>query len=172
MQLSPQTIRVLSIEPDPLITPFREAYRDPKSNLSGGLSCAGYDLHMDATLVPVEGFSRQPYRSFDRQHWVLPARTGCLANTVERFCIPQNMAMHYYNKSTLARKFLIACATLGEPGWHGHLTLELYNQTDTDMTLYPGQPIGQAVFIRMDHASAQPYKGKYQDQGAVPVSAR
>lgn len=181
MQLSPQTIQALSIRAgstEPLISPFREPYRDTTSGLSGGISAAGYDVHMLDELVAVEGFQYKPYKqlSHHADHpdgiWILPPRTGCLAVTQEKFCLPDNVAMHYMNKSTLARRFLNACATLGEPGWSGHLTLELYNQTDKPFELFPYQPIGQVVFITLDKRSARPYAGKYQNQGPNPEKAR
>lgn len=172
MQLSPQSIRMLAEGPNPIISPFCDTYKCSKSGLSGGLTSAGYDVHMTDELLGLDAFDRQPVRVEGRREWVLPARTGCLAVTLEKFCIPQNMAMQYYNKSTLARKFLNAAATLGEPSWSGHLTLELYNQTDRPFVLYPGQPIGQVIFITLDSASVQPYDGKYQNQEQKPVEAR
>ena len=177
MQLSPQTIRALSsnINHYPLISPIRAEYRHEESGLSGGLSCAGYDVHMTDELIGIPAFSHQPVRYPVGENgpiWALPPRTGCLAVTEEKFCLPDTVAMHYYNKSSLARRFMNACATLGEPGWHGHLTLELYNQTDKEFLLYPGQPIGQVIFIQLDKRSVQPYKGKYQNQGSRPEQAR
>ena len=181
MQLSPQTIQSMSTPVgsiDPLIFPFREPYRDPTTNLSGGVGAAGYDVHMADELIAVDSFNSAPVRymaySPERPEpvWILPPRTGCLAVTEEKFCLPNDVAMHYYNKSTLARKFMNACATLGEPGWSGHLTLELYNQTDKPFELFPGQPIGQVVFITLDNRSARPYAGKYQNQGSSPEKAR
>lgn len=172
MQLSPQ-----SIEEGGFITPFRpESYRHQPSGLSGGLSCAGYDVHLgDELLLPMDddGFPLfdLPVQA-EVDGWVIPPRTGVLAVTVEHFALPSHICMHYFNKSTLARRFFNACATLGEPGWHGHLTLELYNQTDRPHRLHKGQPIGQVIFMPLDKPSSQPYAGKYQAQANAPVSAR
>ena len=184
MQLSPQTIEALG-----LIAPFSHKHIHAHTGMSGGLSCAGYDVHMGAQVVEAfdtdgsplfnakpwftgENGALYPVNAPTTPCWVLPPRTGCLAVTHERFKIPPDVAMAYFNKSTLARRFLNACATLGEPGWEGHLTLEIYNQSDRYQYLIPGQPIGQVVFHRLDEESAFPYAGKYQGQGAVPVQAK
>lgn len=176
MQLSPQSIERLG-----LITPFSHRHVHAASGMSGGLSCAGYDVHLGDTLIAPKGpdgswlFSHEPMLLQDDDgsaYWVLWPKTGCLGVTVERFTIPDDVSMMYFNKSTLARRFMNACATLAEPGWHGHLTLEIYNQSDRPQYLIPGQPIGQVVFHQLDAPSAFPYSGKYQGQGADPVQAR
>jgi len=171
-QLSPQTIRRLS---PPMIMPFIERTVHEQTGMSGGLSCAGYDVHMGDKIQGLPAFKRQPTMAYDyhgNKVWMLPKRTGCLAVTKEKFTLPPAVSMQYFNKSTLARQFINACATLGEPGWEGYLTLELYNQTDDPVFLYPGQPIGQVVFHLLDEPSETPYAGKYQGQGSEPVAAK
>lgn len=176
MQLSPQTIKWYSNCPArPMIVPFHERHVH-STGLSGGLSCAGYDVHLGPKLerpldeagLPLFNNGEIVYRD---GVWSVPARTGVLGVTKERFNIPTNICMQYFNKSTLARMFINAAATLAEPGWCGHLTLEIYNQTDYRIDLIPGQPIGQVIFNQLDKASASPYKGKYQNQEAIPVQA-
>lgn len=170
MQLSPQTIRQLCKQKD-LIRPFREHYQHEASGLSGGLSCAGYDIHLknisEAKKEGCEIFKVSPCDN--KGHWTIPPKTGVLGVSEERFCIPEHIVMSYYNKSTLARWFLEAAATLAEPGWEGFLTLELYNATDNYIALYEGQPIGQVIFNQLDEPSESPYRGKYQNQLAHPT---
>lgn len=181
MFLSPQSIEAKCHNTrTPLIEPFHRRRVHEYTGMSGGLSCAGYDVHMGLEVTVPEDelgklFNETP--QWVRQDksgqagWWLPPRTGCLAVTQEKFHLPDDVVMFYYNKSTLARKFISACATLGEPGWHGHLTLEIYNQTDRGAFLAVGQPIGQVVFGHLDEASRFPYRGKYQGQAAKPVQA-
>lgn len=170
MQLSHQTIRILSLE-NSLICPFQEHYQHGESGLSGGLSCAGYDVHVadikDVKLGEDRLFNLDVYDQGD--YWLIPQKTGVLGVTLERFKLPEAIAMTYYNKSTLARWFIEAAATLGEPGWEGHLTLELYNASDVAAKIYKGQPIGQVVFNMLDQPSEAVYSGKYQNQKAEPV---
>lgn len=170
MQLSPQTIRELCASEN-LINPFREHYKHAESGLSGGLSCAGYDVHLKS-IAPAfrEGellFYDPPFEG--NGFWEVPPRTGVLGVTEEKFTLPDDIAMSYFNKSTMARWFIEASATLAEPGWCGHLTLELFNATDRHVVLHSGQPIGQVVFHRLDQSSDNPYTGKYQNQKSVPV---
>lgn len=177
MQLSPQTIRRLS-EGKQLITPFRESYKHKATGLSGGLTCAGYDVHLASLAAPTRRLSGEVDSLFERgflemamgDEFIIPPQTGILGVTVERFKIPQNVCMMYFNKSTLARIFLNASATLAEPGWEGHLTLEIFNQTDKHLGLFQGQPIGQVIFNQLDEATDNPYQGKYQNQCKEPVA--
>ncbi len=171
MQLSPQTIRILNFEHN-LITPFREHYQHKESGLSGGLTCAGYDVHLKdvtAALDPEGGLLFTDSIVTEENLWKIPPRTGVLGVTEERFNLPTNIVMSYYNKSTMARWFTEAAATLAEPGWQGYLTLELYNSSDVYVDLIKGQPIGQVVFNQLDQPSESAYKGKYQNQIAEPV---
>jgi dCTP deaminase len=77
-----------------------------------------------------------------------------------------------YNKSTLARRFIIMPTTVAEPGWRGYLTLEIANLSCHRVTILEGMPIAQVVFEFLDEPTKQPYEGKYQDQEPEPVPAR
>jgi deoxycytidine triphosphate deaminase len=103
--------------------------------------------------------------------YVLQPNAIILGSTLERFKIPRNLSMAYYNKSTLARRFISSDATLGEPAWEGYLTLEIKNNSHVPVTLYKGQPIGQVVFNKTDKPTDLPYDGKYQNQNSTPQGA-
>lgn len=51
-----------------------------------------------------------------------------------------------------------------DPGFHGEITLELFNANRCAIRLQAGRRIGQLVFARMDRAARNPYRGKYQGQ--------
>ena len=51
-----------------------------------------------------------------------------------------------------------------DPGFHGEITLELFNANRCAIKLQAGRRIGQLVFARMDRAAQSPYRGKYQGQ--------
>ena len=51
-----------------------------------------------------------------------------------------------------------------DPGFHGEITLELFNANRCAIKLQAGRRIGQLVFARMDRAARNPYCGKYQGQ--------
>ena len=51
-----------------------------------------------------------------------------------------------------------------DPGFHGEITLELFNANRCAIRLQAGRRIGQLVFARMDRAAQSPYRGTYQGQ--------
>lgn len=100
----------------------------------------------------------------------------CLAETVERFYLPNNLAANYYLKSSLARAGLdAALAMWADPGWNASvLTLELVNNLrHHSLRLRPGMKIGQMVFHRgvevPDHASYA-VRGRYNGDTQVQAS--
>ncbi|MBO0715673.1 MAG: 2'-deoxycytidine 5'-triphosphate deaminase, partial [Acidimicrobiales bacterium] len=70
--------------------------------------------------------------------------------------------------------FVSNTAGFVDPGFDGHLTLELSNVSNLPITVYPGMKIGQISFLRMTTAADQPYGSsgvgsKYQHQrGPTP----
>ncbi len=151
MILSAQTIRKLCTNGRAMVSPFTE--RNKQNGMSFGLSSAGYDVRIAETI------------------WIMP-KTFRLASTLEHFDIPPNVMYQVVDKSTWARRGLSAFNTVAEPGWRGHLTLELFNASWLPKRIKAGTPIAQIVFQFLDQASAQPYAGKYQDQEAGAQGAR
>lgn len=100
----------------------------------------------------------------------------CLAETVERFHLPNNLAAHYFLNSSLARAGLDAALAMWcDPGWYGSvLTLEFkVNLNYHQLRLRPGMTCGQVVFERgemvPEHASyAQ--RGRYNNDTGVQAS--
>jgi len=146
--LSAQSIRRRNI-----FEPFSERTRCENSGLTYGLSAAGYDVRIK------QGFQLQP-------------GDFVLASTVEHFNIPTDCIAIVHDKSTLARLGLAVQNTVAEPGWRGYLTLELTNHNVYPITLFPGQPIAQILFHKLDVPTDQPYAGRYQDQEDYPVPAK
>ena len=99
-----------------------------------------------------------------------------LASTIERIGVPDDMVSRIDGKSSLGRLGLIIHSTAGfiDPGFDGHVTLELTNIATLPITLYPGMKIGQVSFMQMTTAADHPYgKGaagsKYQGRrGPTP----
>lgn len=142
MIASAQTIR--SIMP---VYPFHE--RQISHGMSFGLGPAGYDVRI------AESFIMWPGRAV-------------LASTIERFSVPDFMTIRVQDKSTWARQFLSAMNTNGEPGWRGHLTLELVNHSWKFFRIRAGMPIVNIIFEFLDQPTEMPYSGKYQDAPAGP----
>lgn len=137
--------------------------------VSHGLTECGYDLRIaeDVTFFRHEG---RWYHKVDGS--VGPGRK-VLVHSMECFQMPDNMMGKVLNKSTWARKWIDASRTTNiEPGWRGHLTIELvYDAEDHDpeVSILAGQGICQVMFEEI--AEPARYEGKYQDQPAAPVAA-
>ena len=145
MILSAQSIR--KIQP---VTPFVE--RGTVRGRSYGLSVAGYDIRVEQVLTLGPGqFS--------------------LASSLEQFNMPNDVMAFVKDKSSWARVGLSVFNTVIEPGWKGYLTLELKNQGEHVLNLYPGDPIAQIIFQRLDLEAERPYDGKYQNQKSGPQQA-
>jgi dCTP deaminase len=94
-----------------------------------------------------------------------------LATTLERVCVPADLVGRLDGKSSLGRLGLVIHSTAGyvDPGWQGHLTLELSNVSNLPIMLYYGMPVSQISFMRLTEPAERPYgsKGlgsKYQGQ--------
>lgn len=99
-----------------------------------------------------------------------------LASTLENFSLPIDLAGRLEGKSSLGRLGLLTHSTAGfiDPGFSGHITLELSNVANLPITLWPEMKIGQLAIFRMSSAAEIPYGtgklgSKYQGQrGPTP----
>jgi dCTP deaminase len=95
-----------------------------------------------------------------------------LAQTVEVFSLPANIAAQFMLKSSRAREGLEhLMAGYCDPGWHGSvLTMELHNSRQLwSIGLWPEMKVGQMVFSRMSQPPARTYAetGRYNSDAAV-----
>jgi dCTP deaminase len=82
-----------------------------------------------------------------------------LGSTLERVRLPDDVVARLDGKSSLGRLGLLIHSTAGfiDPGWDGHVTLELSNVANLPITIYPGMKIGQISFMQMTEPAATPY---------------
>ena len=85
--------------------------------------------------------------------------------------MPDTVAGIIYNKSTWARRGLSVFNTVVEPGWKGHLTMELSNHGAVTIQIPAGVGIAQVIFYFLDRPTDNPYTGKYQGQKPGPQAA-
>jgi dCTP deaminase len=110
------------------------------------------------------------------QPFVLHPGEFVLGSTLERVRLPDDLVARLEGKSSLGRLGLLIHSTAGfiDPGWNGHVTLELSNVANLPITIYHGMKIGQLSFVQMTEPAAVPYGAgelgsKYQDQrGPTP----
>jgi dCTP deaminase len=99
-----------------------------------------------------------------------------LGSTHEVVTLPDDIAARVEGKSSLGRLGLLTHATAGfvDPGFSGHVTLELANVATLPIKLYPGMKIGQLCFFRLSSPAEHPYGSerygsRYQGQrGPTP----
>lgn len=120
--------------------------------VSWGLTECGYDIRIKQDITLFLG------------------RRFVLASSIEYFRMPNHLMGRVLNKSTWARRGLDASMTTNiEPGWTGHLTLELRYAKCLPLRIKAGTGIAQVIFEPL--AEPASYGGKYQDQPDAPVKA-
>ena len=99
-----------------------------------------------------------------------------LASTYEVITLPDDIAGRLEGKSSLGRLGLLTHSTAGfiDPGFSGHVTLELSNVATLPIKLWPGMKIGQLCLFRLTSPAEHPYGSavygsRYQGQrGPTP----
>ncbi len=110
------------------------------------------------------------------EHFILHPGEFVLASTYEVITLPDDIAGRLEGKSSLGRLGLLTHSTAGfiDPGFSGHITLELSNVANLPVKLFPGMKIGQLCLIKLSSAAEHPYGSavygsRYQGQrGPTP----
>ena len=181
--LSDTHINILAREG--MITPFEEVFRryDDKGRrvISYGLSSTGYDVRLankiaffkpnieidmvDPKDFPTHLMMEQQSEDF----FVVQPHSFVLGYSFERFSMPTDVMGLCEGKSTYVRTGIHIPVTPLEPGWCGHLTIEIYNASPYPTKIYPYEGIIQVLFFRTQDTPMTNYAarhGKYQNQGA------
>jgi dCTP deaminase len=100
-----------------------------------------------------------------------------LASTYEQVTLPDDVAARLEGKSSLGRLGLLTHSTAGfiDPGFSGHVTLELSNVATLPIKLWPGMKIGQLCLFRLSSPAEHPYGSarygsRYQNQRGPTAS--
>ncbi len=100
-----------------------------------------------------------------------------LGSTLEKVRLGVDVVARLEGKSSLGRLGLLIHSTAGfiDPGFEGHITLELSNVATLPIAIYPGMKIGQISFYQMTTAAEYPYGSpelgsKYQGQSGPTAS--
>ncbi|MBC3194621.1 dCTP deaminase [Pseudonocardia sp. C8] len=120
-----------------------------------------------------------PVETPDGESFVLHPGEFVLGSTFERVGLPDDLAGRLEGKSSLGRLGLLTHSTAGfiDPGFTGHITLELSNVANLPITLWPGMKIGQLCLFRLSSPAERPYGSegvgsRYQGQrGPTPSRA-
>jgi dCTP deaminase len=111
------------------------------------------------------------------EEFVLHPGEFVLASTYEVITLPDDVAGRLEGKSSLGRLGLLTHSTAGfiDPGFSGHITLELSNVANLPVKLYPGMKIGQLCLFRLSSPAENPYGSakygsRYQGQRGPTAS--
>ena len=105
------------------------------------------------------------YEEVRGAEYVVPGHGFVLATTREIVRLPENLTAFVEGRSSVGRLGLfIQNAGWVDPGFHGAITLELYNANAAAMRIEAGRRICQLVLAHADGVVERPYKGKYQGQ--------
>ncbi len=164
-----------------MIAPFEEK-QIRQGVISYGLSSYGYDVRIAAefkiftnvfgALVDPKSFDSKSFVDFKGEVCIIPPNSFALGRTVEYFRIPRKVMTICVGKSTYARCGIITNVTPLEPGWEGHVTLEISNTTPLPAKIYANEGIAQILFFESDEECMISYadkKGKYQAQQGVTL---
>ena len=164
-----------------MIDPFVEK-QNRDGVISYGLSSYGYDArssdefkiftNVDNALVDPKNFSEQSFVDRKSDICVIPPNSFVLTHTVEYFRIPEDVLVICLGKSTYARCGLIVNVTPLEPGWEGHVTLEISNTTPLPARVYANEGVAQFLFFKGSSACEISYAdraGKYMGQRGVTL---
>ena len=141
----------------------RKAKRSPLAGLFGLAA-----RQQDELTSLVQAAADEPF--------VLHPGEFVLGATLECCTLPDDLAGRLEGKSSLGRLGLLTHSTAGfiDPGFSGHITLELSNVANLPITLWPGMKIGQLCLLRLTSPAEHPYGSsavgsKYQGQrGPTP----
>jgi dCTP deaminase len=108
--------------------------------------------------------------------FILHSGEFVLGSTLEVVRLADDIVARLEGKSSLGRLGLLIHSTAGfvDPGFEGHLTLELSNVANLPIAIYPGMKIGQLSFYDLSTKAENPYgsrkaHSKYQGQrGPTP----
>ena len=112
----------------------------------------------------------------DDEAFILHPGEFVLASTYEIITLPDDIAGRLEGKSSLGLLGLLTHSTAWfiDPGFSGHITLELSNVANLPVKLFPGMKIGQLCLIKLSSPAEHPYgsaiyASRYQGQrGPTP----
>ncbi len=180
MIFSDRTIREALASGRIVIDPFEASYVQPSSvDLRVGHAFRVFENHRYALIDPkaeqpeltkqVEATAEEPF--------MLHPGEFVLGSTLETVRLSDDVVARLEGKSSLGRLGLLIHSTAGfvDPGFQGHLTLELSNVANLPIAIYPGMKIGQISFYALSTPAEHPYGtaeagSKYQGQRGPTAS--
>lgn len=90
--------------------------------------------------------------------WLHPQQFA-LGATLEFIRMPKHLGAYVVGRSSWGRiGLIVATAIMVQPGYHGALTLELVNEGETPIALYPGLRVAQITVHSLNGKTDFPYE--------------
>jgi dCTP deaminase len=181
MLLSDRDIKLNIQEKEIVLSPFDSAMIQPSSidvrldNVFCKFSNNKY-THIDPA-VEYEDLTQKVVLD-DNECYILHPGEFVLGSTYELVTLGNKFAARFEGKSSLGRLGLATHITAGfiDPGFSGHITLELSNLNILPIKLYPGMKIGQLAFFELSSEVEFPYgsaqKGSHYQHQRGPTPSR
>jgi len=163
-----------------MIEPFEENLVR-EGVISYGVSSYGYDLRAApewkvftnayGAVVDPKAFDPQSFVEIAGDAVLIPPNSFALTRSIEYIRMPENVIAIALGKSTYARCGIVANVTPLEPGWEGHVTLEISNTTPLPARVYAGEGIVQILFFEGEppETTYRSRRGKYQGQRGITL---
>lgn len=158
-----------------VIQPYERSKMQPASiDVRLGRTFRVFNNHAHAVIDPgrrQDGLTSVVELRGPDEVFVLHPGEFVLATTLERVKLADDLAARFEGKSSLGRLGLVVHSTAGfiDPGFHGHVTLELSNVNRLPILLNAGMFIGQLCVFQLSSPAEHPYgsaerRSRYQGQ--------
>ena len=140
-----------------MLDPFEECLKR-EGVISYGLSSMGYDIrvtdefkiftNVKQAVVDPKQFNPDSFIDFKGLTCVIPPNSFALARSVEYFRMPRSVLGICLGKSSYARCGIVVNITPLEPGWEGHLTIEISNTTPLPARIYSFEALPKSSSLK------------------------
>lgn len=173
--------RIRELAQKGMIEPFVSENMGQGAQISYGLTSFGYDLrvadefkiftNIRNAVVDPKQISAEAFVDFQGSRCIIPPNSFALARSVEYFRIPDDIMVLCVGKSTYARCGIITNVTPLEPGWEGHVTLEISNTSTLPAVVYANEGLCQVLFFQAERpvSTYADRHGKYQGQIGITL---
>lgn len=164
-----------------MIEPFVD-HQERTGVISYGVSSFGYDIrvadefkiftNVNNAVVDPKLFDPKSFVDIQAEVILIPPNSFALARSIEYIRMPRDVLGIVLGKSSYARTGIVTNFTPLEPGWEGHITIEISNTTPLPAKIYANEGIAQVLFFQSDEAPDVSYadkKGKYQGQVGITL---
>ncbi len=166
MILSDKSILELLERKELIIDPFPD---------DSDIRCNHVNLHLNSKLIryAVKTLDLNSQSEIKTEEIIIP-HTGyelkpgdfLIGSTAEKVTIPNGYFGFIETKGNIARAGIQTHNTDGhvDPGFSGNITLEIKNNSNHSIIIYPELAFVQIYFFKATSKSLRPYNGKYQYQ--------